>query len=64
MKLTKTTVRNALHDKSVSALLKANSWLKNEGSTAGKVEIPENLLNLAKKVKTNAAIQDSQSDSD
>ncbi len=64
MKLTKTPVRNALHDKSVSSLLKANNWLKNEGSTAGKVEIPENLLNLAKKVKTNAAIQDSQSDSD
>jgi hypothetical protein len=44
--------------------LKANNWLKNGGSTAGKVEIPEDLLNLAKKVKTNAAIQDSESDSD
>jgi hypothetical protein len=64
MKLTKTPIRNALHDKSVSALLKANNWLKNGGSTAGKVEIPEDLLNLAKKVKTNAAIQDSESDSD
>ncbi|XP_045027967.1 uncharacterized protein LOC116920669 [Daphnia magna] len=62
MKLTKTPVRNALHDKSVSALLKANNWLKNEGTTAGKVEIPDNLINLAKKVITNAAIQDSQSD--
>jgi hypothetical protein len=55
MKLTKTPLRNALHDKSLSALLKANNWLKNEGLTAGKMEIPENLINLAKKVKTNAA---------
>ncbi|KAK4009477.1 hypothetical protein OUZ56_018589 [Daphnia magna] len=39
---------NALHDKSVSALLKANSWLKNQGVTAGNVKIPENLLKLAK----------------
>ncbi len=58
MKLTKTP----FHDKSVSALLKANNWLKNEGLTAGKMEIPENLINLAKKVKTNAAIQESDSD--
>ena len=39
----------------LSALLKAKNWLKNEGLTAGKMEIPENLINLAKKVKTNAA---------
>jgi hypothetical protein len=53
----------ALHDKSVSALLKANNRLKKEGLTARKMEIPVNLINLAKKVKTNAAIQD-ESDSD
>jgi hypothetical protein len=52
----------ALHDKSVSALLKANNRLKKEGLTARKMEIPVNLINLAKKVKTNAAIQDSESD--
>jgi hypothetical protein len=48
----------------LNALLKAKNWLKNEGLTAGKMEIPENLINLAKKVKTNAAIEDSESDSD
>jgi hypothetical protein len=37
--------------------------LKKEGLTARKMEIPVNLINLAKKVKTNAAIQD-ESDSD
>jgi hypothetical protein len=52
----------ALHDKSVSALLKANNRLKKEGLTARKMEIPVNLINLAKKVETNAAIQD-ESDS-
>lgn len=56
MKLTKTPCRNQLDDNTMSSLISAKTWLKNQKSTAGNVNIPEDLIKAAKKVKSNAAI--------
>lgn len=56
MKLTKTPIRNQLHDITLGSLLQAKSWLKSQQVTAATVQIPEELLKTAQKVKTNAPI--------
>ena len=42
--------------------MKGKIWLKNQKRKADAVGIPDALLNLVKKVKSNAAIESSDSD--
>ena len=64
MKDTKPSKKNKLHDKSVDAIMKGKMWLKNQNKKASTVEIPDALLQLAKKVKSNATIIEIESESE
>lgn len=64
MKDTKPPKKNNLHDKSVDGVMKGKMWLKNQKQTAATIDIPADLMKLAKKVKSNGAIESSESDSD
>ena len=44
--------------------MKGKMWLKNQNKKASTVEIPDALLQLAKKVKINATIIESESESE
>ena len=52
-----TSQKNKLHEKSVDVVIKGKMWLKNLNQTAATIEIPDGLMKLAKKVKSNAAIE-------
>jgi hypothetical protein len=54
--------KNGLHDKSIDALIKGKNWLKNRGAKAGTVISPDFMLKLSKTVKTNATIENSDSE--
>ena len=62
MKDTKPQKKIGLHDKSIDALIKGKNWLKNRGAKAGTVISPDFMLKLSKTVKTNATIENSDSE--
>lgn len=52
----KTPLRNNLHNVSLSSLILAQQWLKNQQATSASIEVPEGMVKAALKVKASATI--------
>ena len=64
MKDTKPPKKNRLHDRTVDGIIKGKTWLNNQSKSASQVDIPDALMKLTKKVKANAVVLSSESDSE
>ena len=56
MKLVKTSQRNRQHTKTTAAILKTKFWLRNQNKRAADFVFPDQLVEHAKRVKSNATI--------
>ena len=56
LKLILTDLRNALHEVSISSLMKTTHWLSNQGKTASTVDFPSKLVQTCLTVQASAPI--------